>query len=146
MTNVYNRGKFIVGAEVLPGGLVLRAMLVKSAFAYNVDDNVVADIDTDEIVGAGYARVTLGSVTWAEDDTNDRAHLDAARAAFGSIAIGETVTDCVIFEQDNGSSDVAANDGLVARITLTNTPTNGQAFSVDFGGTNPGAFLRINDV
>ena len=149
MANVYNRGKFLIGTNILPGGIVLRAMLLTATYTYDPDDNFVVDIDADEIFTDGmngYVRETLASVTWLEEDSPDnRVVWDAIQADFGSPDSGPTVSDCVIFEQDNGVSDNASADGLICVVTLTNTPTNGQAFSVQFNGASPGTFLRIND-
>ncbi len=136
MTDVYNRGKQRANVEAHPVGMT--AMLLKSPFAYDVDDNVVADIVANEISGAGYARVVLGGVTVTEDDTADLSEFAANRASFGSIVAGETVTDCVIF--------VTTGTHLFCRVALSDTATNGQSFSVDFGGTNPGPFAQLQDV
>ncbi len=133
-SDVYNRGKLRIGLQDgLTGDGDIVAMLLKSPFAYDPDDNIVSDISADEISGAGYSTASLTGRTNTEDDTLDKLTMAANSVSFGSIVAGETITDCVLF--------LSSGNHLICRVTVDNTDTNGQDVSLEFNGATPGAFL-----
>lgn len=113
---------------------------------------LTADQDTDfigsgagsagatEITATGYTRGFGGagrksaSTTFAEQDANNRAIVlvgDITWTALGG-AVNDTVGFAVLVKE--GSSD--ADSELIAVFDLTDTPTNGSDFTLDFDGTN----------
>ena len=59
------------------GGAAIRALLVTSAYTFNKDHSFVSSI-TNELSGTGYVRKDLAGRTVTQDNTNDRAVLDAS--------------------------------------------------------------------
>ncbi len=135
MADVYNRGKHRLSVEDMDVPVGLTAMLLNASFSYDPDNDVVADISANEISGSGYSRQTLTGVTVTEDDSGNLSAYAANQAAFGSIVFGETVASCVVF--------VTTGTHLLAHVSLTNTATNGQAFTVQFNGASPGTFMEL---
>ena len=111
---------------------------MRSPFSFDREDNVVADISADEITGLGYSRQALTGENFQTLPVTNRTTITADSPAFGSIAAGETVTDCVIFE--------TATNELVVRVPIDNTATNGQPFGIDFNGTDPGIFMSLREL
>ena len=68
-----------------------------------------------------------------------------AAAGHGALPVaavepGATLT---VFYRAGGSP--VAGDILLCHIALPDTPTNGQNFSVDFSGSDPGIFMTLDD-
>lgn len=88
---LYNKGKF----ELMSGNIdfdadTLKVALVTSTYTPNIDtDHFYSDLTNEVANGNGYTTggATLTSVTVTEDDTNDRAYLDAADLTWSSSTI-----------------------------------------------------------
>lgn len=110
---VYNRYKSALadGAEDWPNG-DYRSLLLTGTLTIEPDDDTVADLlaNNTEASDASYSRQSLGTKTNTEDDTNDRANLDAATIDFGALD-NETPTAIVIYRHVDGTD---ANDLLVS--------------------------------
>lgn len=105
----YNRGKFLVAS----GGLDwvndnVQALLLDDAgaYAFSPDHNFVADLTpaSNEFGGSGYTRQALGGKTVTEDDTADRAELDADDVVWAAIN-GATAQAAVLFIQATNDAD-----------------------------------------
>lgn len=125
----YNRGLDELAAF---GTSTYKFLLLKgSGYTFNKDHDFVSDLTpgSNEVAGSGYARVTAASKTRTIDDSNDRITYDAADPAFGSIVAGETVSAMVLFRFVTNDADSI----LIAYYDLTDTATNGTAFTVTLG-------------
>jgi len=85
---------------------------------------VVSDIVANEITAVGYARQTLASPTFTQNDSDDCAYFDMADPAFSGVTGSETAAHAVVF-RDSGADatspligswalvpfDVSANGG-----------------------------------
>lgn len=143
MANVYNRTK----RNALEGdtnfdATVLKCLLLKSsAPAFNADHNFVADVvaASAEISVAGYARQTLSTKTFTQDDANDRAELKNNELSFAALASGQTVGAAVVYREVTTDADSV----LVAYYDLPDTPTIGGDIKIQFDGlATAGAVLR----
>lgn len=108
----------------------IKMLLVGTGYSFSPDHNFVSDVSANEISGGGYVRKTLANKTVTEDDTNDRAKLDAddvTWTALGSAA--GTVSGAIVFK-DAGGADSA--NPLICFLDFTNTPANGGDFTVQF--------------
>lgn len=116
-----------------------RVGLVSGAVTIDADHSSVADflgVNT-ELSDASYGRVALGSKTNTQDDTNDRANLDAATADFTSLD-NETPTAMFLYRHVDGTD---ANDLLVGVFdTNFGDPANGAGYTVEF----PNDVIRIS--
>lgn len=116
-------------------GTYQAALFLKDAWTPNKDDDFIQSITTagaDELSGGTYARVTLGSKSVAQDNTNDDAQTTCATVNFGAIAAGITQDDydtMVIFRFVTGDSDswpaliylldaVYSTDGVAIQFTI----------------------------
>ena len=131
---LYNRGlKSILNGDVTLGTETIKALLVDSGYVLDVDHNVVNDLTpgTNELSGTGYVRKTLTSVTITQDDTNDRATLDAADITWSSINAG-TADAMVLYITQNSDND--ADNILLAYIDSGGFPslTDGGDLTVQF--------------
>lgn len=122
---VYNRGKQYVGAN---GWLTptYKAMLITSAYTFNVDHDFVSDLGAVELSGTGYVagfgnsgRKTLTSKAVNLNDTNDRAEFDAADLTWSAISAGTMAAVVIIRE---ATSD--ADSELIAYLDPTDIVTN----------------------
>lgn len=99
-----NRGKTRVASTAFNGATDLYMGLLQLAGGAPVGIDTQAEINdlntvtellavtnVDEATGGSYARQNLTSVTVTEDDTNDRANLDAANATFTAVAAGAEI-------------------------------------------------------
>lgn len=114
-----------------------RALLLVGATTFDADHATVAAVlaANTEASDVSYARQALTSKTATQDNTNDRANLDAATVDFGALN-NETPTAMVIFRQvtsDADSPPVSFHD------TNFGTPANGAGYTVEF----PNDVLRI---
>lgn len=126
MANVfYNSAK----KKLLDGSIDLdtdtfKAMLVTASYTPDQDAHDFRDDVTNEVSGTGYSAggATLGSVTLAQDNTNNRAVFDAADTAWASSTI--TARGAVIYKSRGGASSA---DELLCYIDFgaDKTSTNG---------------------
>lgn len=135
---IYNRGIY----EVMNLGALatadLRLLLVTSAYTADKDHNFVADVVASELTVGGYARQTLANKTLTEDDTNDFAYLDADDVLFSSLVAGETIGGAILFRHTGAD----ATAPVIAFYDLTNTPTNGGNFTVQWNTPANGGVLK----
>lgn len=149
MTSILtNRAKYRALKGTLSDATDYRALLLRgtaeldtllSAGLTQVRDlNFVSELlavsGVQEISVSGYSRQTLGTKTVAEDDTNDRALLDVADIAFGTLTTGQTVNGIAIYVHDadgDGASDLimVSDEGYSAATSGAPRPTNGGPFS-----------------
>lgn len=129
-----NKGK----ADLIAGGIsgrTFRVMLVSAepaSAAAAADLNFVADVVADELSGTGYARQTLSGVVATEDDTNDRALLDASDPATYSAINAGTIAGAWVYRRVAGG-DVDANDILWCFVDLVpDLVTNGGDITLQF--------------
>jgi hypothetical protein len=131
-----NKGKADL-AKTDPTAATLRILLVNTAPASQAaaaDLNFVADVVAGELSGTGYARQTLAGVTVTEDDTNDRAILDATDpATYAGINAG-TIAGAWIYRRVGGA-DSDAVDVLWCWIDTPDLVTNGGDVNVAFAAT-----------
>lgn len=137
---VYNRGKF----EISNGAIDLdtsdlRVLLVQSSYTELATHNVVADIVASELSVVGYARQALANKTATEDDVNGFAYLDADDVVFTSLAAGQTIGGAVVFRHTGAD----ATAPLLAFYDLTNTPTNGGNFTLQWASPANGGVLKL---
>jgi hypothetical protein len=134
--NVYRKG-LGDGAEDWVNG-DYRALLLTGSVTIDPDHATVAAViaANTEASDASYARQALGSKTNTQDDTNDRANLDAATIDFGSLT-NETPTAMLIFRQVTNDAD-----SIPVSIHDTNfgTAANGAGYTV----TLPNDLIRIS--
>jgi hypothetical protein len=106
-------------------------LLKGSGYTVDKDHDFVANLTpgTNEVSAGGYARQTAASKTRTVDDTNDRIFYSCANLAFGSIAVGQTVTGMVLYQEVTGDADSV----LIAYYDLVDTPTTGSLFAVTIG-------------
>lgn len=115
-----------------------RVLLLTGSVTIDPDHAFVAGVlaVNTEASDASYGRVALASKTVTQDDTNDRANLDAATADFTTLD-NETPTAMVVFRQVTNDSDspwVSIHD------TNFGTAANGAGYTVEF----PNDVIRIS--
>lgn len=117
------------GAEDWPNG-DYRVLLLVGAVTIDADHAFVAGVlaVNTEASDASYARQALGTKTNTQDDTNDRANLDAATSNYGALD-NETPTAQVVFRQVTTDAD-----SPVVGIMDTNfgDPANGAGYTVEY--------------
>lgn len=127
-TLVYNSAKVdIANGDIIFGDDTFYVMLVTDSYTPDRDAHNRRDDVTNEVAnGNGYTTggQTLGTITVAQDNTNDRVTIDAADTTWASSTI--TARGCVIYKSRGGASSA---DELVCAIT----------FGADYSSTN-GAF------
>jgi hypothetical protein len=139
---VYNKAAYELGTANT--GLAtsdLRILLVKDTYVFSKDHNVVADVIAGslEISVGGYARQTLANKTVTEDDTNDRAYFDADDPTFAALVAGQTIGGAVIFRHTGND----ATAPVLFFLDLTDTPTNGTDFKVQFAAPGLGGVAYL---
>lgn len=105
-----------------------KALLLKgSGYTPNKDHDYVANLTpaSNETALAGYARVTLSGMVRTVDDTLDRVTYDCADLAFGSIAVGDTISAMVVYLFVTNDADSI----LVGYHDLVDTATDGAPFT-----------------
>lgn len=115
-----------------------RVLLLTGAVTIDPDHAFVAGVlaVNTEASDASYGRVALGSKTNTQDDTNDRANLDAATADFTTLD-NETPTAMVVFRQVTNDADspwVSLHDSGFG------AAANGAGYTVEF----PNDVIRIS--
>lgn len=141
MANMYNRGKYQTFQAMLAGASAadLRALLVTDAYTYDPDHNVVNDVVAQELTVSNYARQALTSEAVTENDTADRAQLDAADVTFSSLGAGETIGGAIIFNFVTNDTD----SWLLCFIDTNDLATAGNNVTLQFGSTG---FLHLLEV
>lgn len=126
---VYNRGldEFAAFTSSTYKFLLLKG----SGYTFNKDHDFVSDLTpgSNEVTVGGYTRQSAGTKTRTIDDSNDRITYDAADPAFGTLLAGETVSAMVLYRFVTVDGDSI----LMAYYDLTDTATNGTAFTVTLG-------------
>jgi hypothetical protein len=144
---VYNKAV----ADILTGTIdldsnTLKVMLVNSTYTPSKDDDVVdaggaSDALDAEIVATNYAGGWGGAgrktatVTITEQDANDRAVVkfsDLTWTALGGAA-NDTVVAAILIKE-GGADDTTSR--LICYWDITDTPTNGSDFTLDFDATD----------
>jgi hypothetical protein len=130
-----NAGK----ADLLAGGIAgreFRALLVTTApasAAVAADLNTVSQVTANEIAGQ---RQTLSGMTVIEDDTNDRAALDANDPAQYTGMNGPVIVGLWVYRRITNGADADATDKLWAFLALTpNITTNSGPVNITFSAT-----------
>lgn len=135
--------------EILTGAIdldsnTLKIMLVNSTYTPNRDDDVVdagggSDALDAEISVSGYSggwggtgRKTV-TLTASEQDANDRAVCVIGDLTWTALASGVTIVGAILIKE-GGANDTTSR--LIAYFDITDTPTNGGDFTLDFDGTN----------
>lgn len=149
MANSYNGGKqWLLENDLLAVAAAgdLFFALFKTTYTFDQDSDITwSNVSASEITGvSGYTvgGIAMTSVAINKLDGSDEAEAEAARAAFGNLGVGDTVGSGIVYE-NVGAGAPTGTDPLLGYVELTNTPTNGQAFSIDFSGANPGRFLAL---
>jgi hypothetical protein len=141
---VYNVGKLKLVNGAVAGGTV-KMLLIETVAAGAFDPDVatitalLAIGGVAELTAAGYARQSVGTVTYTQDNANDRVNIDCPQVDFGALSTGGggDVVVAVVFYLDG------ANDGARFPLSYHGISTqalNGGTFSIavaDFiRGTN----------
>jgi hypothetical protein len=105
----YNRGKTrLTNGSTNAATSDLRMLLIAGASLpagwSNPDLNTVADLAAVSGVTIHTERIALASLTVTQDDTNDRANLDAANVVFAA-SVGNTARAAVIYDHAAGGAD-----------------------------------------
>lgn len=126
---IFNRAKYrlLRGEEHLHSD-TYKALLVGTGYAFDADQDYVADVAAQELSGTGYVRKTLGSLTVTLDDTNDRAVWGAASVTWTGINAG-TILGVVVYRHVTSDAD----SPLVAYYENGPIVTDGndEAFNID---------------
>ena len=104
----------------------VKALLVGSGYTFNKDTHVYRSDITGEVTGTGYTAggVAVTAVTTAYDATNDRAVLDAADVAFGTVTL--TGVTGIVFYVDTGT---ATTSRLISYDSFASQSPNGVTFT-----------------
>lgn len=104
---IYNRFHYNNGAGLID--LInddIKAALMTDSYAPNKDDNVWADISSNEASGTGYTAggQSLTNQAWTEDDTNDLADFDADNPLWTNCTI--TARWLVLYDNTMAGKDL----------------------------------------
>lgn len=135
---VFNRFKYRTALEGNWTSDDVRCLLLNATSTYtpNPDHNFVSDILNNggiELSTTNYSRKTLSSKTATQDDTNNRAKLDAADVtwtALGPSSAGPSVGAIVVFRH-NASGD-ASSEVVSYHDSGFPKQTNGEDFTVNW--------------
>jgi hypothetical protein len=118
----YNGARLEIGKGTINlSTATIRALLTTSSYVPNFDTHkFLSDVTSELPVANGYARVTLASPTWTQDNANDRAVLSSSAATWAASGGPLTMRYCVLFV-DTGD---AATSLLLTAILLDTTPTD----------------------
>lgn len=123
-------------------GLSMLLLKTTAAGAYNPDLDTVSALlavgGVAECDFTNYVRKSLGTVTVTEDDTNDRANVDAANITWTAAggATNNTPVAAVIYQ--DGASDAARYLVGYYDTNFGSTATNGGDFTINISD-----FLRL---
>ncbi len=116
-----------------------RSLLLTGAVTIDPDDVTLADLiaaTNTEASDGTYARVAFGSPTNTQNDSADRADLDAATLDYTTLD-NETPTAMVVYRHVDGTNP---NDLLVSiHDSGFGSPSNGAGYTIEF----PNDVLRI---
>lgn len=105
----------------------LRILLVDENHVPNKDQNFVNDVSANEVSGTGYARIALSGVSVAQDDTNDRATLNASDVQWVGLDVGRVAYGILYnFVTDDTDSP------LIATFDIADVITNGTDITIGF--------------
>lgn len=101
--SITNRGKYRLVRQHV-SAVSWRAALITGTQTgvHDVDLNTVADLDAVTSVGIHTERLTPGSVTYTEDDTNNRVNIDCADLSFAA-APGVTAQGLIFYDEGSGT-------------------------------------------
>jgi hypothetical protein len=135
---VFTRGIFDIFAGDTPlDSADFRLLLLDTDYVQDKNDNVLDDLDADEITVSGYARQTMANETLTEDDTNDRAYLDADDVTYTALVAGQTIGWAILYRH-TGSDATAPT---VAAYDVNDTPTNGGNVVIQWTAPGSGGVL-----
>lgn len=131
--------------ETLLSGTTMRVGLLDTSAAFTFDPDThsfVGDlpIGTQEPADASYARQTLGTVTFAQDNVDDEGVMDAADVTFPSLSTTNDIQAIFIYQRV-GVDDTTPLDDLVLAVyddtsagSLVDLPlaTNGSDVTITF--------------
>lgn len=113
----------------------VKVMLLDSAYVSDPDHEFVAAINAHELSGTGYVagfagsgRKTLAGKTFAKDDTNDCATMDATDPVWSAADFGTAAYAALIVE-----SGTDAGSPVLAILPITNGTAMGGSFTLQFG-------------
>lgn len=96
---VYNRGKFLLARQHVVAVAWRATLFIGTVTGTNDPDlNTVADLDAVSGVSIHTERLTPASVTYTENDTNDRLEIDCANLTFAAAA-GVTAVGLVFYHE-----------------------------------------------
>lgn len=117
-----------------------RSLLLTGSVVIDPDDVTIADLKAapnTEASDGSYARVAFTTPLNTQDDTNDRANLDADTLDYTALD-NETPTAMVVFRNVDGTD---ANDLLVSiHDSGFGSPANGAGYTIQF----PNDVIRIS--
>lgn len=127
---IYNRGKLRLANQNATAIVWRAALFIGTVTGTNDPDlNTVADLDAVTGVSIHTERLTPASVTYTEDDTNDRLNIDSANLTFAA-APGVTAVGLVYYHEGTGADSgrelischttgfpVPVDGGLVVTVT-----------------------------
>lgn len=121
--SVTNRGKYRLARQHV-SAITWRAGLITGTQTgvHSQTLNTVADLDAVTSVGIHTERLTPGSVTYTEDDSNNRVNIDCADLSF---AAASGVTAQGLFFYDEGSGTDASRDLISVHTTGFPQPVDG---------------------
>lgn len=132
-----NKGKNDLAAGGI-SGREYRIVLVKTppaSQAAAADLNFLSEVTSAECDFTNYARKTLASVVTAEDDTNDRATIDAADPSAYTAAGGatnNTIAGAWVVRRATNGADTPATDVLWMFLDMADLTTNGGDVTLAF--------------
>lgn len=116
----------------------LKIMLVGSGYTFDPDHDTVNQASGSEISVSGYTggfggagRKTV-TITVNENDTNNRADVVIGDLTWTALATGATVAGAILIKEAGGAD---SGSRLIAYFDLTDTPTNGGDFTLDFSAS-----------
>jgi len=137
--NIYNSWREYLAANAVLGTDVFKLLLTTSSYTPNLNTHtVLADI-TNEVSGNGYARATLGSISWTHSGAV--ATFTSGSAVFTASGGSIVARNYVIYDDsvaspvkplvcygllDNSIADITVTDGN----TLTWTPNASGIFTL----------------
>ena len=116
------------------GGDTLRVALMTASYTPDRDANQVwADISANETAITNYARGTIASQSWTQDDANNRSVADGTDQTFSSLGPGTTPAWAVVYND----TPTSPADPLICYMDLAGAPTpNGFDWTINWHATN----------
>jgi hypothetical protein len=89
--------------DMSAGGTAVKAILLSTAYSFNIDHAFVSDIVASEVSGTGYVagyagagRVALASKAVTRDTTNDLVYFDADDVSWAGLNLGATQIGSIV--------------------------------------------------